>query len=676
MLAKKAAEANARFQSPAISRTSLAWLFVIQIFVLSPHFFSVPLWIPIVWVGVIFWRWKIFQGAWSYPKKWHKTLVVLVCCIGLVVSLGASFSLISMLSLLMVGFILKLLEIKNRSDFVLLIFIALFIVATQFIYFNHFLAAFYGFFCLTLLCAALMQIYKSLADSNPWMELRSTVIILLQAIPFMLILFLAVPRLGSFWAVPTPQHAKTGMSDSMSPGDISELIQSDELAFRVVFDGAIPANEKLYWRSLVFSHFDGRRWTQNFYQLGIKNLNLSSQPVETLLAKIDYLGTDSTYNIVMEPNGQPWLYLLGAPKKWSDNVIVTRDLRLQSKEGITQRMSYKVTSVLDYRFQAHEQDDLELNQNLQLPQTTNPETRRLAREWLQETGSPEKLIEKLFRYFNQSFFYTLKPPGLGGDSVDEFLWKSRQGFCEHFSSSFVFFMRAAGIPARVVIGYQGGQLNSVENYLSVRQRDAHAWAEVWIKDRGWVLYDPTSAVAPERIQQGIVESLSATDQKFLNRPFGYSSKMLTLIRDQWQAINFEWTRRVMNYDSDVRSRLLSKFLGEFSPLRIGLLILGVGVGSALMILALSLLRSYQLSSRTLSVHQQVYKKLCKKLEPCGFVAAIGESPSSFAARCAKARPDLKDALNRIINLYEQWVYAEDFSAIVKLKRELASFSPK
>jgi protein-glutamine gamma-glutamyltransferase len=660
--------------SPAISRQSLAWLFAIQVFVLGPHFFSVPLWILVIWAGVVFWRWRIFQGAWSYPKKLHKTMLVFTCCVGLVVSLGASFSLISMLSLLMLGFILKLLEMKNRTDFVLLVFIAIFIVATQFIFFNNFLAAFYGLFCLTLLFTLLMQAYKNTFEVNAWIELRATFFILLQAIPFMLMLFIAIPRLGSFWAVPAPQQAKTGMSDSMSPGDISELIQSNELAFRVIFEGDIPTNEKLYWRGLVFSYFDGRRWKQNFQQLGLNNVNLASQPIEAWLAEIDYMGEDISYNVIAEPNGQPWLYLLGAPKTWSDNVIITRDVRLQSRNVITQRISYKVTSVLDYHFQADDQDAVEIKQNLQLPEGVNPETRRIAQEWFFETGTTEKLIEKLFGYYNQKFVYTLRPPSLGADSVDEFLWKSKQGFCEHFSSSFVFFMRAAGVPARVVVGYQGGQLNSVENYLSVRQRDAHAWAEVWIKNRGWVLYDPTSAVAPERIQQGIAESLSVADQHFLAQPFGQSFKLLNLMVDQWQALNFQWARWVMNYDPTLRSALLAKLLGNVNPLRVALLILAVGLGSALTILALSLFQHYRMAYGAQSAHQKVYRQFCKKLKPYGFVAKQGETPRDFATRCGNAKPELREKLSVIMCLYERWVYGEDDSAAVKLKYELGSFS--
>jgi len=661
--------------SVPITRNSLVWLLVIQIFVLTPHFLAVPVWIPVVWLGVVFWRWKIFQGAWNYPNKLHKTLVVIICSAGLLVSLGASFSLTAMVSLLLVGSILKLLEIKTRKDFILLVFLSFFILAAQFIFFNHFLAAFYGFVCLVILCAALMQLYQAIPAKNAWLMVRPTVFIFLQAIPIMVMLFVVMPRMGAFWSVPSPQHAKTGMSDSMSPGDFSELIQSDELAFRVTFNGDIPTHEKLYWRSLVFAYFDGRRWSQRSFAK--QDLQSSSQAITGWRDKIDYTGSATTYEIVAEPTGKTWLYSLVSPKTWSDNVLVGRDLELQTNLPVNQRINYKVTSVLDYRFEADIPESEILKQNTQLPEWSNPETRRIAQEWFSEAGSTEKLIEKLFAYYRNSFFYTLAPPGLGNNSVDDFLWKTHQGFCEHFSSSFVFFMRAAGIPARVVVGYQGGELNPAENYLAVRQRDAHAWAEVWIKGRGWVLYDPTSAVAPERIRRGIAESLSATDQTLLAKPFGATFNILMSIRNQWDALNFQWVRWVMNYDSGLQSTLLTRLLNDVTPMRIALFVLGTGLASVLLIFSALFFRSRQ---KVLPIKERsaqlIYKQLRKKLQQGGFVPQVSETPRHFALRIADTRSDLKAPLLTIIDLYEQLVYAENTDVLRDLKSQVAAFSAR
>lgn len=653
-----------------ISRKSLSWLFAIQIFILVPHFITVPLWIAAVWLVVAIWRWQIFQGVWDYPNKIIKTIFVLGCTAGLILTLGVSFNLQSMESLLVVGFILKLLEMKTRKDFVLLIFIALFILATQFIEFNHFPAAAYGIFCLVLLFTTLLQQYQSQRSGSLWMELRPSLFIVLQAIPFMIILFLVIPRLGSFWAVPSPQQAKTGMTDSLSPGDISELIQSNELAFRVTFEGDIPRPEKLYWRGLVLSFFDGQRWSQE-QEPGRRRFRTLHQTQADFGPRLTYVGEKVSYEVVVEPTGQTWLYTLAAPQIWSSNVAVSNDLRVQAYGAVTQRLGYRVTSVLDYRLA--KLDDNELKRNLELPGNNNPKTRQLAREWLAETGSTGKLVEKLFSYYNKSFFYTLRPPALGSDVVDEFMWQSRLGFCEHFATSFVFFMRAAGVPARVVVGYQGGELNSIEGYLSVRQRDAHAWAEIWFEDRGWVSVDPTAAVAPERIQSGIASSLDENDQKLLGKSFGSSLKILMRMRDQWDALNFQWTRWVMNYDSALQSKLLTQLLSDVSPWRIALFVLGAGLVSLLFVLSILFLRTSRVKKPLAEVY---YQKLCKKLSAYGFQPLPGETPTQFLTRIINARPDLAVPIGRIMQLYEKAVYGDDSTLLTQLHDELREFSPR
>lgn len=664
---------KATAQPQAISRKSLAWLLVIQVFILAPHFVTVPAWIAAVWILVAFWRWKIFQGAWNYPTKTRKTLLVFACCAGLFFSLGANFGFESMVSLLLVGFILKLLELKNRTDFVLLIFIALFILAAQFIAFNDFVAAFYGFWCLSLLCATLMQLYKYSRNNQSransvWQDIRSSLYILLQAIPFMIILFVVVPRIGSFWSVPAPQHAKTGMSDSMSPGDFTELMQSNEVAFRVAFSDKVPAREKLYWRSLVFSSFDGRRWSQTREQ---KSENYFIQSSKKLQSHIDYKGDEVGYEVIAEVTGQTWLYTLAAPKAWSSNLSFARDLRLQSFAPVTERLNYHAVSFLNY--QLNELNPAELEQNKLLPKNGNPQTRARAQEWMAEAGSDEKLIEKLFNYYHQSFFYTLKPPALGVDVVDDFLWGTRQGFCEHFASSFVFFMRAAGVPARVVVGYQGGDINSVDASLTVRQRDAHAWAEVWLEGRGWVMFDPTAAVAPERIQMGIEESLSQTDREFLAKPFGSSIKIFLQLREQWDAANLKWSRWVMNYDTGLQASLLERLLGDTSPVRVAILVICICGGFGVLLFAFLILgtRTQKLPETALIYHQ-----ICKKLKPLGFIPHASETPRHFAARVIAAKPELSGSLTLLMDLYERLTYGDDLEISTKLKSAVAQFHPK
>lgn len=640
-----------KMTSPNISRASLAWLLALQIFIIAPHLLTVPAWLVAVWVVVALWRWQIFKGAWNYPNKIKKTLFAAVCCAGLVASLGAHLGYESMISLLLTGFILKLLEVKTRRDFVLLVFIALFILSTQFIEYNYMPSAFYGFGCLLLVCAALMQLYKPSDSISLWQMLRPNLWLLLQSLPIMLVLFVIVPRLGSFWAVPSPGAAKTGMSDSMSPGDLTQLMQSDELAFRVTFNGAIPSRDKLYWRGLVLSAFDGRRWYVSQRQQWRNSASTNRNQ------HVVYGGNRISYQVIAEPQGTPWLYSLAAPVEWPDTVIFTRDLLIQKAYPMSQRESYSVVSELHY--QLNKFDDRELKDNTQLPSEGNPETRRVAQAWMAEAGSAEKLMDKLFDLFNQQFYYTVTPPALGENSVDDFMWRSRQGFCEHFAGSFVFFMRAAGVPARVVVGYQGGDINSVDNYLMVHQRDAHAWAEVWLEDRGWVMFDPTAAVAPDRINKGISESLSAKDSQLVGKPFGSSVKVLFMLRERWDALNYQWTRWVMNYDSDLQARLFEKILGDVSPLRMALWVVGV-LSSVLLLLSVLLIG--RLKKAPVSDERKIYEQLCKKLATAGFVPHAGETPQQFFRRVVSQRPEMASSLIHIARLFELMAYGGDPAA--------------
>jgi hypothetical protein len=346
-------------------------------------------------------------------------------------------------------------------------------------------------------------------------------------------------------------------------------------------------------------------------------------------------------------------------------------MRLQAFGSVNERINYHVISALDYQFNEIKAD--ELTQNRQLPKNGNPKTRARAQAWLAETGNNEKFIEKVLSYYRQSFFYTLKPPALDVDVVDEFLWGTRQGFCEHFSSSFVFFMRAAGIPARVVVGYQGGDISSVDDSLTVRQRDAHAWAEVWLEGKGWVMFDPTAAVAPERIQQGIEQSLSETDRQFLAKPFGSSIKILLHLREQWDAVNLKWTQWVLNFDSDTQSSLLKKWLGDSSVTRIVILVIALIGGLGVLLFVLLMLKT---SKQELSESAQIYVNLCRKLKPLGYVPLAGETPRQFVARVISGRVDLSSALSHFIDLYEHLTYGEDAGMLKELNTAVLKFRPR
>lgn len=652
----------AKLEADQISRAGLAWLLIAQAMILAPHAFHAPLWLWGVWLPVVIWRWQIFRGAWGYPGITLKVILVAICAVGLLLAVQGRFGTQAMVCLLLAGFILKLLELRRRRDFLVLSFLGYFVIATQLLFFSEVYAALYALVCVLLLSTALLAVNQSINQQGK-RSFKLAAAILLQAVPLMLLLFMVTPRLGPLWAVPlNTAAAKTGMSDSLSPGDISELMQSDQLAFRVTFTSDNPQQNQLYWRGLVLSHFDGRRWSQNHLQTSFANIAWSPTDIRSHLAKVELIGEVSEYEVIMEPSYQPWLFALNAPAEWDERIGLGPDIWLQNRRPVSQRFQYRVRSHLDYRLQRAGLAEQQWRGERGLPRDFNPQTRQTALAWMSEEGSPEALIRRLLQYFNQNFTYTLQPGALGHHSVDEFLWQTRQGFCEHFASSFVFFMRAAGVPARVVVGYQGGSYNARENYWMVRQRDAHAWAEVWLEGRGWVRIDPTAAVAPDRIERGIDYSLNEADAELLGNALSRNFGLIADLAMRWDAFNYHWSRWVLNYDARLQQQLFGQWIKGVDLWKLTLVCLGIA-GAIVLVLAIWLLRS---PTSNLSLWDRHYRRFEKKLARAGLPRLRGEAPRDYAARAVQTWPDQEAQLHLIARLYELAAFSDNPSVLPKL----------
>lgn len=451
----------------------------------------------------------------------------------------------------------------------------------------------------------------------------------------------------------------------MTPGDYSRLGRSADLAFRVSFEGPIPRQHQLYWRGLVLSNFDGRQWSRSkrddFDPMGLIEgaplqwFGKSKQPWDALIKR---RGAKTHYSVVMEPSRQPWLYSLATPVPQSADIALTRDYRLIASEPVTAKKQYQVDSWLDYTIEANSLSNFRRATELHIPKGFNPRTVALAQRWRSEISSDKALIQKVLGLYNQQFVYTLQPLLLGKHSVDEFLFDTQRGFCEHYSSSFVFFMRAAGIPARVVAGYQGGERHP-DNYLLVRQYDAHAWAEVWLEGDGWVRVDPTAAVAPERIEANLEAALANTDGFLADSPLSLMHfrhiNLLNRLRLQLDSLNYSWARWVLGYDN-VQENLLKNLLGAYNPLRIAFALLISGS------VILGLLALWQLRYRLSAKHDELdrmFLKLCKKLEKAGMPRSAGEGPRDYAQRVAEQRPDLARQVKAISTVYEHMRYGNE-----------------
>ncbi len=655
-----------------ISRAGLTWILVAQAAILAPHLEHAPLWLWAVWAMVVMWRVQVFRGAWSFPGRLLKLTLIVVCCGGLLLTLRGKFNMQAMVVLLLIGFILKLLEMKRRRDFLALCYLGYFVIATQFLFFSNVFAALYGFVCVVLLTTALLAVNQSLVQQNIRRSLSMSMGILLRATPLLLLLFVLTPRLGPLWAVPNPAAtAKTGMSDTMSPGDFNQLMSSNEPAFRVTFLEGNPTPPQLYWRGLVLSRFDGRTWHQSHSQMLSTNLRWTSISASEILQNIDVIGGNFRYEVIIEPSHRPWVYALAAPLQWDGELGLGYELRLQHRLPITQRMQYNVSSATAYRYQVDGLADWQREQELGLPLQRNPQTLQLAQRWLAEAGSPEAYIDKVLQYYREHFTYTLQPDLLGEHSVDEFLLTTRRGFCEHFSSSFVVLMRAAGIPARVVVGYQGGNFNPSENYWLVRQRDAHAWAEVWLAGQGWVHIDPTAAVAPERIERGIDYSLNDADSRLLGNALARRSNLVNQLAMYWDAVDYNWTRWVLSYNSTRQQQLLGSWFDDFNSRKlIGWLSFAVGfIAVGWLWLLYRGRRMFRFPA------DRYYLRYAQKLARVSLARASGETPHQYAQRVSIARPDLKAEVQAITTLYEASNYAGNEQVVGDLARAVRRFSP-
>ncbi|WOX06299.1 transglutaminase TgpA family protein [Microbulbifer pacificus] len=662
-----------------LPRESLLWIFAVQLAVLLPHFSHLPLWLLGAWTAAVYWRLEVFRGRREIPGRLVKMLAVSLAIVGLALTYRRWFALEPMVALLAVSFTLKNIELVSRRDALLSLMLAYFLAATLFVFEQTIPFALYGMLCVVLITAALAA-QQGRGSARPGRALGLSLKLLAQAVPVMLILFVVMPRLGPLWAVPqNSAKASTGISDSMSPGDFSELSKSDKPALRIAFDGPLPPPEQRYWRGLVYTHFDGRRWSEpdSGQGYGSWRRGRSGRPQDYGDAPesehtLPAVGPRYRYQVIQEASHTPWLFALARPHSETKGVRATADDTLLYRLPVSTRLAYDVRSwPRESLARSEPLSSAELRRHLQLPSSGNPQARSWARARLDEGMSAEQISAALLDLYHRSFTYTLRPPPLGGDSVDEFLFATREGFCEHFASSYVFTMRAAGVPARVVAGYQGGEWVEQQEYLLVRQYDAHAWAEIWLPGRGWVRVDPTAAVAPERIRDGL---RSAAAEEFMQDALLPLHKIafVTRLRLQWDMVNYRWYQTVVSFDRERQQGLLTRLLGEVSPMRLALL-LGIPVVLALLALLLWL----HLSSRgpALPAASRLYLRFCQRMARAGVARNPGEAPGDFARRIEREVPRLGPMARQITLAYERAAYGDSAAAERQLRRLLRGFWP-
>ena len=622
-----------------MNKTLIYSLLLSILMVTAPHANHLPLWVSALCVALLTWRAYLTWSGNPLPKRWLLMTVTFASVGGILISFHTLFGREVGVTLLILLTTLKFMELRSPRDAMVQLYLSCFIIITNFFYSQSIPVALYMLATLLVIVTTWVHLHGQNIALRPRARIAS--MLLLQAIPLTLVLFILFPRVqGPLWGLPQDAFASSGLDDKMAPGSLSRLILSDEVAFRVNYADQPPRRDQMYWRGPVLWEFDGRTWTQG-------------RTAATIAPEFTDTANEISYSVTLEPHSRTWLFALDMPDRISVPARLTYDFQIVQKGPVKARLRYEARSHLSYHANLNEAER-QIQRALQLPPSLNPQARQLAADWraqaVAKTGGANDaaVVRAALAYFSQqNFQYTLEPPPLGLHSVDEFLFETRQGFCEHYASSFVFLMRAAHIPARVVTGYQGGEFNAVGNYYIVRQSDAHAWAEVWLSSQGWVRIDPTAAIAPARVELGL--SAAVTNNAALPFMARNPPQWLLNLRLNWDALANQWNQWVLGYNKELQFAFLTRLGMESVTWQKMALNMTAGVGFIIALFALFMLR--HLFARRPDKVQAAWLKLCRKLAKAGLPRAAHEGAQDYAARVAAARPDLAETIHGLAARY-------------------------
>ncbi len=675
-----------------LSPAQIRWLGALLIVTLLPQTPFVPAWVAGFTVMLVVLRFLFLRRDRARPAapparipSWALALFAVAAALTIRQTFGYFLGRDPCVAFLFALTGIKFVEARSARDGTLLACLACFLMVTPFFYGQSLLAAAAAVPGLLALGATLQVLAQPSLRDAPLKAWRAPVDytgkLLVQGIPLAALLFVLFPRLAApLWGLPSDAGARTGLSDRMAPGMISKLSMSDAIAFRVDFASAAPPRPQRYWRGPVLSRFDGREWTMIETQRDGEPARVAGTPV--------------AYTVSLEPNGKPWLFALDVaqgpptPEAEADGAappnslaVMTSDRRLVARTPVSQPLQYRQLSILAAAYPAPTGEELERErgESLQLPddrEGRNPRTLAFARELRALQPNDVDYISTLLRWFRtEPFFYTLMPPRLPDrDSIDAFLFDTRQGFCEHYAGAFVVLLRAAGIPARVVTGYQGGEINPNGGYMIVRQSDAHAWAEALV-DGQWRRVDPTGAVSPLRIDSGLGGALPSSE--FVPLLARLDQGWLKSVQLAWDGVNHDWRRHVVGFNRDRQQSLWHDWsIDRFQPATI------TSIVAALMALwgagTLGLITWWR--RRSSDRGRVLWDALCRRLAHAGMPRQPHEGPLAYTARAATRWPELAVAFHVIGDSYATLRYgpaaAEDdtgrarASALARLTRAI------
>jgi transglutaminase-like putative cysteine protease len=660
------------FDGLPLETRRLAWTAAIVLGASVPHWLALPPWVTVLLVAAVVWRFVVGLYGWRLPPRALRVALASAAFLGVLLDYRTLNGIEAGSALLVVMLALKFLESQGQRDQLVTIMISYFLIFASLLTDHGPVTVAYVGLLAWLTTVALLQIGRR-GELMPYRTTaRLGARLLLHALPIMAVLFVLFPRLpGPLWGIPgSTSSGASGLNDTMSPGDITNLGLSDEIAFRVEFESTVPRASELYWRGPSLTNFNGRTWSMS------QGTRRGERVVDTLA----FTGIPTTYRVMLEQNGRPWAFALDMPQSWSGDAALRMgsDYQLGTFFGGARprRLDYRVTSYVQYA--AREPlTPIEREMFTALPADSSPRTRALVSAWLEERPTGAEIVDRALGYLrSQPFAYTLSPPALGAEPVDEFLFDTREGFCEHFASALTVLMRAAGVPARVVMGYQGGEFNGAGGYYIIRQSDAHAWTEVWLEDRGWVRVDGVATVAPERVALGFDrarQGAAATSVTALPRSWLRRASLV------WDAIDTRWQAWVIGYGADFQRTLLGRLgLEQLRRAQRSAVLLALSIAaSAVVLIGLSFYLGWSHRRGTPRDRAaECFARFTRHLKRHDVAApAPTEGPAAFAARAARALPHAAGTIQSIVQLYLRARYEPDDegAALAELERSVDAF---
>ncbi|MAD76975.1 MAG: transglutaminase [Rheinheimera sp.] len=611
---------------------------------------ALPLWYSAILVLLLGYRWPLQRSGSKVNKLKRVNIIAALILLLLLISLKQSGVFHFMLQILLLSAVSRMVLIRQRHDSHQLLWVLYFLLACCFIFYQSILLS---LLILALLLFTLHQHYQLYASKQlrlQWLQLGKA---LLLTFPIWISLFLLFPRLQPLWRIPTADSAITGLADSLDPGSIENLVQSDTLAFRAIFSGPLPARQQLYWRAKVYENFDGRSWTVN---KRFETRQTVTPPINenSLVQRVDY-------QIITEVSNQRSVFALGVPLQLTNTVRPVAAYLAEARRPVSQRLSYQVSSDLSAIPEDHATEP-QLNTRTT---NANPKTRALAIELANKTQSTAELIGQIGELFRQQpYFYSLNPPRLGENSIDAFLFNTRSGFCSHYASATAVLLREAGVPARVVGGYQGGVWHDEQQYLEVRQREAHAWVE-YFDSGAWQRFDPTAVIAPERVLAGLDAVLSAEEQDQLQANWRRFSAV-NYINQQLLHLDYYWSVWVLGFDDSQQYNLWQqlKAISKLLAILSGIVVLMIGIWWYL---------KYQRQPEKFPAPVRLVRRYLGKLiqhKPAG------QHFSQFINQLKIHNPYHAPLLDKIDSLYQRALFANDPAALLQLRKHLKANTKK